>query len=53
MENYQAKYGSIESNDIHFDDHPDLGFDYLQYKISKIKFWKSKKANIMYVHRSL
>ena len=45
MENYQAKYGSIESNDIHFDDHPDLGFDYLQYKISKIKFWKSKKGN--------
>jgi len=45
MENYQAKYGSIEPNDIHFDDHPDLGIDYLQYKISKIKFWKSKKGN--------
>lgn len=46
IENYQAKYGIIiESNDIHFDDHPDLGFDYLQYKIKKIKIWKTKKGN--------
>lgn len=45
MENYQAKYGLIEPNDEYFDDHPELGFDYLQYKISKIKFWKSKKGN--------
>ena len=45
MENYQAKYGSIESNDNHFDDHPNLGNNYLQYKISKIKFWKNKKGN--------
>ena len=44
IENYQAKYGSIEQNDIFFDDHPELGFDYLQYKISKIKFWKGKKG---------
>jgi hypothetical protein len=29
LENYQAKYGSIEPNDIHFDDHPEMGFDYL------------------------
>ena len=45
IENYQAKYGSIEQNNIFFDDHPDLGFDYLQYKIEKIKFWKGKKGN--------
>ena len=45
IENYQAKYGSIESNDLHFDDHPEFGFDYLSYKISKIKFWKKKKGN--------
>ena len=45
IENYQAKYGSIEPNNNFFDDHPELGFDYLQYKISKIKFWKSKKGN--------
>ena len=45
IENYQAKYGLIETNDIHFDDHPDLGNDYLQYKISKIKFWTKKKGN--------
>ena len=44
IENYQAKYGSIEQNDVFFDDHPDLGFNYLQYKISKIKFWKTKKG---------
>ncbi len=45
MENYQAKYGSIEQNDKYFDDHPNLGNNYLQYKISKIKFWKNKKGN--------
>ena len=45
LENYQAKYGSIEPNDIHFDDHPEMGFDYLKFKISKIKFWKTKKGN--------
>ena len=45
IENYKAKYGSIGQNDIYFDDHPDLGNDYLQYKISKIKFWKRKKGN--------
>ena len=45
IENYQAKYGSIENNDLHFDDHPEFGFDYLSYKISKIKFWKKKKGN--------
>ena len=45
MENYQAKYGSIEPNDNYFDDHPNLGNNYLQYKISKIKFWKNKKGN--------
>ena len=44
-ENYHAKYGFIESNDFHFDDHPDLGFDFLEYKIKKIKFWKSLKGN--------
>ena len=45
MENYQAKYGSIEQNDKYFDDHPNLGNNYLQYKISNIKFWKNKKGN--------
>ena len=45
IENYKAKYGSIQPNDKYFDDHPDLGNDYLQYKISNIKFWKRKKGN--------
>ena len=44
-ENYRAKYGLIESSDVHFDDHPDLGPEYLQYKIEKIKFWKSLKGS--------
>lgn len=43
LENYQAKYGCIDSRDEHFDDHPELGFDYLDYKISKIKIWTAKK----------
>ena len=43
IENYQAKYGYIDSNDEHFDDHPEFGFEYLDYKISKIKIWKAKK----------
>ena len=46
IENYQAKYGCIEINDHHFDDHPELGFDYLQYKISKIKIWTAKKGEL-------
>ena len=45
IDNYKAKYGFIDLNDIHFDDHPNLGFDYLQYKISKIKIWTTKKNN--------
>ena len=49
MENYQAKYGSIEPNDTYFDDHPNLGNNYLQYKISKIKFWKNKKGNNIFI----
>ena len=46
IENYKAKYGFIDTNDIHFDDHPYLGFDFLQYKISKIKFWTAKKNQL-------
>jgi len=46
IENYQAKYGCIEINDKHFDDHPELGFDYLKYKISKIKIWTAKKGDL-------
>ena len=44
IENYQAKYGCIDSNDVHFDDHPEFGFDYLDYKITKIKIWSAKKT---------
>ena len=46
IDNYRAKYGFINLNDTHFDDHPDLGFEFLQYKISKIKIWKAKKDQI-------
>ena len=46
IENYKAKYGCIEINDTHFDDHPELGFDYLQYKISKIKIWTTKEGDL-------
>ena len=46
IDNYRAKYGVINLNDTHFDDHPDLGFEFLQYKISKIKIWKTKKDQI-------
>lgn len=42
-ENYEAKYGCIDLNDEHFDDHPELGPDYLEYRISKIKIWTPKK----------
>ena len=42
-ENYLAKYGFIDITDEHFDDHPYLGFEFLQYKISKIKIWTAKK----------
>ena len=44
LENYQAKYGCMESNDEHFDDHPEFGFDFLDYKITKIKIWTAKKS---------
>ena len=44
LENYKAKYGCIESNDEHFDDHPEFGFDHLNYKITKIKIWTAKKS---------
>ena len=44
IENYKAKYGYIDLNDVYFDDHPELGFDYLKYKLSKIKIWKAKKG---------
>ena len=44
IENYQAKYGCIDSSDEHFDDHPEFGFDYLDYKITKIKIWTAKKS---------
>ena len=44
IENYQAKYGCIELNDNYFDDHPELGFEYLDYRISKIKIWTAKKS---------
>ena len=40
LENYQAKYGSIEPNDIHFDDHPEMGFDYLKFKNAESKILK-------------
>ena len=45
-ENYEAKYGCIDLNDEHFDDHPELGPDYLEYRISKIKIWTPKKKSI-------
>ena len=44
IDNYKAKYGYIDLNDIHFDDHPYLGNEYLEYKISKIKIWTAKKG---------
>lgn len=44
IENYKAKYGTIEINDNHFDDHQYLGFEFLEYKISKIKIWTAKKG---------
>ncbi len=44
IDNYHAKYGYIDLNDVYFDDHPELGFDYLQYKLSKIKIWEAKKG---------
>ena len=43
LENYLAKYGYIDLTDERFDDHPYLGFEFLQYKISKIKIWTAKK----------
>ena len=43
IENYQAKYGFIDSYDTHFDDIPELGQDYLKYKIEKIKIWTADK----------
>ena len=46
IENYQAKYGSIGINDKYFDDHPELGSDYLKYKIRKIKIWTTKKGEL-------
>ena len=46
IDNYKSKYGFINLNDTHFDDHPELRFDFLQYKISAIKIWKAKKDTI-------
>ena len=44
VENYKAKYGFININDEHFDDHPEFGFEYLEYKLYKIKLWTTKKG---------
>lgn len=46
IENYRAKYGSINLNDEYFDDHVELGFEYLEYKLYKIKIWTAKKGQL-------
>ena len=48
-DNYAANYGYIGMNDKYFDDHPELGPDFLRYKISKIKFFKHPKGDLMVI----
>ena len=43
---YTAKYGTINPNSTHFDDHSLLGANYYQYKPEKIYFWTNKENKI-------
>ena len=43
---YTAKYGKINPNSTHFDDHSLLGANYYQYKPEKIYFWTNQEKRI-------
>ena len=43
---YTAKYGKVQINSTHFDDHSLLGANYYQYKIEKILFWTNSEKKL-------
>ena len=43
---YTPKYGSVNINSTHFDDHSLLGANYYQYKIEKILFWTNSEKKL-------
>ena len=43
---YTAKYGKVQINSTHFDDHSLLGANYYQYKIEKIFFWTNSEKKL-------